>query len=127
MRHLLCRLDHTAVAEMTLLMLISNFVAIVLVDCDWARITMRRVANNENSKLANVARQADRENLFVGFWLALLIGAGCWLLNALAESARRNECLTRGAAVCMNRSQPRAPTPAKRTGIAEYLKNSRHW
>ena len=88
---------------------------------------MHQAAGHGNPTLVDATRRTDWENLVVGLWLALLIGAGCWLLNALAESALREECLMRGAALCVDRSQPRAPVPAKRKWIANYLKNSRNW
>jgi hypothetical protein len=88
---------------------------------------MRRVADNDNSTPTNVARRIDRENLAAGLWLAFLISVGCLLLNSFAESARRDECLMRGAAICMNWSQPRTQAAGKRTGIVEYLKNTRTW
>jgi hypothetical protein len=72
------------------------------------------------------------QNIAAGAWLAFLIGFGCIVLDAYAESARRQECVMRGAAVCSGipsmagpaREEPGAHT---RTGLAEHLKYSRRW
>lgn len=89
---------------------------------------------NDNWKLDDPVRRVLRENVAAGLWVALLIAAGTLVLNALAESARREECLMRGGASCQNAfltemgwSQRGWPAPKEHVGAAAHLKSSRQW
>ena len=61
------------------------------------------------------------QNVAAGLWVVLLIGVGCFVLNAFAESAQRDECVMRG---CTNilptqktRSEPQMPGRKEHAGI----------
>ncbi len=74
------------------------------------------------------------ENVAAAVWLVLLLVFGCFILNAFAESARRQECLMRGAVGCAETSPVVASAweradggSRKRRRLAEHLKYSRQW
>jgi hypothetical protein len=84
-------------------------------------------------QVGDSARQLARENLAGTVWMVLLIGAGCFVLDGFAESARRKGCLMRGAALC-DHIKTRAGQWHRQTlvaeqhiGMATYLKGSRDW
>lgn len=78
-------------------------------------------------------RRIETENIAGAFWIALLVGGGCLLLNGLAASARREECFVRGPPHCSAALVDVKPSPArplaepKGIGAAAYLKASRAW
>ena len=92
---------------------------------------MRRVTANHDWE----PREVDGimlQNIAAGAWLVFLIGFGCIVVDAFAESARRQECVMRSAAVCsgipsMASSAREEPGAYTRTGLAEHLKYSRRW
>lgn len=63
----------------------------------------------KNSATSDDPVRVMRDNL-AGLWVAILIGAGCLALGALAESVRREACVLRGARVCPPESIKRALT-----------------
>jgi hypothetical protein len=74
------------------------------------------------------------ENVAAAVWLALLIVFGSFVLNAIADSARRQECLMRGAVGCAETASVATSVSErtdggsrKRARLAEHLKYSRRW
>ena len=89
---------------------------------------------NDSWKQDDPVPRVMRENVAAGLWVVLLIAAGALVLNALAESARREECLMRGGATCHNAflqemrwSQGGRQAPKDHVGVATHLKSSRQW
>ena len=89
---------------------------------------------SENDMSDGGAHEIMLQNVAAGLWVVLLIGVGCFVLNAFAESARRDECVMRGAATCtnifsrrMNQSELQRPPKKEHAGIGDYLKSGRVW
>ena len=78
-----------------------------------------------------ISPEVMKANIAAGVWLAFLVGVGCFVLNALAESERREECLMRGARACSTISSIAGQERNRRSSIgsrfAEHLKLSRRW
>lgn len=75
-----------------------------------------------------------QQNVAAGLWLALLIGIGQFVLYELAENARHEECLMRGALPCSKVVHMGLTSwdqydwyTRQRESLAERLKSQRPW